>query len=113
MGSGSTAYRQAAGQYQALSEQLEREQSIDLITLKKTSNIELEHQRQLMELEQQRYELQKAGKLPESAEQLAAEAEAAAPPVIFETPAVGQAPAFDIKTLIVPAIIAFVILRKK
>ncbi|KPK75272.1 MAG: hypothetical protein AMJ79_11840 [Phycisphaerae bacterium SM23_30] len=100
MGSGARQYRIALGEYQALQEHLRAQ-----------SEIQLEHERQLLELEQQRYELQKAGKIPglEPATDVNQ-------PMYFTTPAVTTetAPAIDVKKLILPgAIVAFLILRKK
>jgi len=94
----------ALGEYLALQEHLKAE-----------SEITLEHERKLMEVEQERYELMKSGKLPG----MEPEPEPAAATIPYESfaytqPVTKAEAGIDYKKFILPAaILAFILLRKK
>jgi len=91
----------ALGEYLALQEHLKAE-----------SEITLEHERKLMEVEQERYELMKTGKLPGMEPEPAA-ATIPAESFAYTQPVTKAEAGIDYKKLILPAILAFIFLRKK
>jgi len=95
----------ALGEYLALQEHLKAE-----------SEITLEHERKLMEVEQERYELMKSGKLPGmEPEPEPAAATIPAESFAYTQPVTKAEAGIDYKKLILPAaaILTFILLRKK
>ena len=101
MGSGSTAYREALGQYTALQEHL-----------KVVGDIELEQAQRAMEFERERYELVKSGRLPGEVTQV----DKMASSLVTTIPgAMAEVVTKESQTKILPvlAIGAYLLLRKK